>query len=202
MIRENYHHNAVTLTKMETIEELYRHNASRGHDITEHLPYLAGIAMGKYVQELGFRTGRSTSAFLFGGAKNVIVCDPHPCADARGEFERLAPDRFRFENRVSLECSTPTVDILFIDSYHTGSLLRKELERFHPYAEEAIVMHDTETYGHVGEDGKEGLQQPIREFLAKHKEWGRMIHFPNNNGLTIIRKDPRLPFPDSTRLDE
>lgn len=185
---------------MKTIQELYLHNAKRAHDITEHLPYLAGIAMGCYVLELGFRTGRSTSAFLHGGAKHVHVCDTNPCLDARKEFERLAGDRFSFQQLSSLECDTPTVDILFIDSYHAGSLLRKELARFHRFVEKAIVMHDTETFGKQGEDGKEGLQEALRDFLREHKEWGRMIHFPNNNGLTVIRPEPKLPFSKDREL--
>lgn len=182
---------------MKTIEELYRHNAGRAHDINQHLPYLAGIAMDCYVLELGFRTGRSTSAFLFGGAKHVRVCDPLPCADARAVFEKLAPDRFTFEQTDSSKVRIQApIDILFIDSYHSGDLLRFELKRFHRFVLKAIVMHDTETFGHKGEDGREGLQLPIRDFLKDHKDWGRMIHFSNNNGLTVLRGEPELPLPN------
>ena len=74
MNRERYPENAKAIQTMKDIAELYRHNAGRQHDITQHMPYLAGIAMGCYVLELGFRTGRSTSAFLFGGAKHVHTC--------------------------------------------------------------------------------------------------------------------------------
>ncbi|GBE23834.1 hypothetical protein BMS3Bbin02_00099 [bacterium BMS3Bbin02] len=180
---------------MKTIRELYRHNADRAHDINQHLPYLAGIAMDCVVQELGFRTGRSTSAFLFGGAKHVHVCDPHPCEAARAVFERLAPDRFTFEQADSIKVRIQApIDILFIDSYHSGDLLRFELKRFQRYVLKAIVMHDTETYGHKGEDGQEGLQLPICDFLKDHKNWGRMIHFSNNNGLTVLRCDPERPI--------
>lgn len=175
--------------EIKTVAQLYRHNAGRSHDINEHLPYLAGIARGKTVQELGFRTGRSTSAFLFGGAKRVSVCDTHSCDSAVRSFNSLAPDRFEFLLGSSLDIGCETVDILFIDSYHSSALLTKELERFHAFAREMIVLHDTETYGHRGEDGKTpGLQDVIRKFTKDHPEWGDMLHFSNNNGLTALHR--------------
>lgn len=172
------------------IKELYWHNYNRQHDITQHLPYLAGLAHGvETIVELGFRTGRSTSAFLFGNPDvNLYVYDTNPCAAARAQFEALTP-MFKFEQASSLDVSIPQCELLFIDSYHSYYLLCQELER-HYDIPDIIVMHDTESFGHKGEDGKEpGLQQAIREFMEKHEEWGGMVHFKNNNGLTMLRRD-------------
>jgi predicted O-methyltransferase YrrM len=171
------------------LKELYAHNCKHAADIREHLPYLAGLAHGaETIVELGFRTGRSTSAFLFGNPDvNLYVYDIAPCQQARAVFENLT-QFFVFEQANSLEVSIPECDLLFIDSYHSYSQLYHELDMHCGYAD-TIVMHDTETFGHEGEDkNRPGLQQAIREFMEKHEEWGGMVHFKNNNGLTMIRR--------------
>jgi len=166
------------------LTELYLHNFHRAHDITEHLPYLAGLAFDKTIVELGFRTGRSTSAFLMGGAKFVTVYDTNPCTEARAVFEKLAPDRFKFIQWDSLMATIPSCDILFIDSYHAGEQLDKELRR-HAEQSTMVVLHDTETFGHVGQDGTKGLQEAVRTFVNETAFKVR-VHFPNNNGLTVL----------------
>lgn len=167
------------------LTELYLHNFHRKHDINEHLPYLAGLALDKTVVELGFRTGRSTSAFLMGGAKWVYVYDTNPCAEARRVFEELAPDRFKFHQKDSRNVIIPECEVLFIDSYHSGEQLYEELIRHAKKvtAFGVVVCHDTETYGHKGQDGfTKGLQWAIRKFTPMRVK----IHFPNNNGLTVL----------------
>lgn len=166
------------------LKELYLHNFHRKHDINEHLPYLAGLALDKVVVELGFRAGHSTSAFLMGGARFVTVYDTRPCAETRKMFEELAPDRFKFIQWDSLKATIPSCDILFIDSYHSGEQLYEEL-RLHARKVcgiGVVVCHDTETYGHVGQRGTEGLQWAIRKFTPMVVK----VHFPNNNGLTVL----------------
>lgn len=167
------------------LTELYLHNLRRKHDINEHLPYLAGIAFQMDVVELGFRTGRSTSAFLMGGASQVTVYDTHSCVDARAVFEKLAPDRFTFHHANSLKVEIPWCHVLFIDSYHSGQQLYEELVKHQHRALGKIVLHDTETYGQVGQDKTQGLQAAVRKFVDKTR-WRVHVHFPNNNGLTVL----------------
>jgi len=166
------------------LTELYLHNYQRQHDINQHLPFLAGMALDKAVVELGFRTGRSTSAFLMGGAKSVTVFDTHPCADAVKVFRELVGTRFEFRQANVLEVEIPPCDILFIDSYHSGEQLLQELQ-LHTKWCGRIVLHDTETFGHVGEDNTKGLQWAVREFIEK-RSWKVRVHFPYNNGLTVL----------------
>lgn len=170
-------------------KELYEHNCKNAVDIREHLPYLAGLAHGaETIVELGFRTGRSTSAFLFGNPDvNIYVYDTEPCVEAREVFEKITP-LFVFEQANSLDVQIPECDLLFIDSYHSYSQLYQELVMHCGFAN-TIVMHDTETFGYEGEDkSKTGLQQAIREFLGGAYDWGGMVHFKNNNGMTMIRR--------------
>jgi len=171
---------------MESIEALYRFNVGRAHDINEHLPTLRELAATcPRVVELGFRTGRSTSAFLAGGAESVTVYDVHPCADHRAEFERLAPGRFTFHLGDSRTVEIEEHDLLFIDSYHSGAQLRAELNKHEAKVKELIVMHDTVTFGEKGEDGKQGLWPVITQFCVDY-EWTMVEHYKNNNGLTVL----------------
>jgi hypothetical protein len=167
------------------LTELYLHNYHRAHDINEHLPYLAGLALKREVVELGFRTGRSTSAFLLGGATKVTAYDTQPCNEARGVFEKLAPDRFTFIQGNSLEVEIPPCHVLFIDSYHSGEQLLKELRLHFDKVRDMIVLHDTATFGHVGEGKTQGLQWAIRKFVCE-TTFKMHVHFPNNNGLTVL----------------
>lgn len=166
------------------LKELYLHNFRRAHDINEHLPYLAGLALGKTVVELGFRTGRSTSAFLMGGAEYVTVYDTHPCKESVERFEALAPDRFKFIQGNSLEVVIPSCDILFIDSYHSGEQLLQEL-KLHAGKCGIVVLHDTTTYAEVGEGQTRGLLWAVRKFVNETAFKVR-VAFSNNNGLTVL----------------
>ena len=166
------------------LKELYLHNYRRAHDINEHLPYLAGLALDKTVVELGFRTGRSTSAFLFGGAKHVTVYDKHPCKASALRFENLAPGGFEFIQADTLKVVIPPCDILFIDSYHSGEQLDKEL-RLHSRRCSMVVLHDTTTFAEVGEGNTKGLLWAVRKFVAETAFRVR-VAFPNNNGLTVL----------------
>ncbi len=166
------------------LTELYLHNFRRAHDINEHLPYLAGLALGKTVVELGFRTGRSTSAFLMGGASHVTVYDTHPCKASVDRFEALAPDRFTFIQGNSLKATIPSCGILFIDSYHSGEQLLQEL-KLHAGKCCLAVLHDTTAYAEVGEDNTKGLLWAVRKFVAE-TAFNVQVAFPNNNGLTVL----------------
>jgi hypothetical protein len=166
------------------LTELYLHNFRRAHDINEHLPYLAGLALDKTVVELGFRTGRSTSAFLMGGAKFVTVYNTDSCTDSVKRFEALTPDRFKFIRGNSLKVTIPPCDILFIDSYHSGEQLLQELKR-HTGGCRMVVLHDTMTFGDSGEGNTKGLSWAVRAF-TRRQTLQVVVHFPNNNGLTVL----------------
>ncbi len=173
---------------MNNIHELYLHNARRPHDINELLPILLGLAVTcKTVVELGFRTGRSTSAFLAAGAE-VTAYDTDPCKMAVEVIKKLVGDKFTFIVRNSLEAHIPYCDMLFIDSYHTGTQLLAELKRHASKARRLIAMHDTKTFGEKGEDGKRGLVWAIQEFYKTTDDWKGKLHLPHNNGLSVLER--------------
>lgn len=173
---------------MKTIHELYLHNARRPHDINELLPILLGLAVNcKTVVELGFRSGRSTSAFLAAGS-SVTSYDILPCAKEVAVVKGLAGDRFTFHQGNSLKVDIPYCDMLFIDSYHTGTQLLAELKRHQDQVGKMIAMHDTKTFGEKGEDGKRGLVWAIQEFYKTTDEWKGKLHLPHNNGLSVLER--------------
>jgi len=57
------------------------------------------------------------------------------------------------------------------------------------YVRRHLVLHDTTTYGEVGEEpGHRGLWPAIEEFLQEHPEWTLTARLTNNNGLTILTR--------------
>ena len=175
------------MSQPTTIHELYLHNQRRGHDINELMPILLGLAVGAgHVVELGFRSGRSSSAFLAAGAR-VTAIDIHPCADAAAFIKGLT-DKFEFIQGDSLKIEIPNCDLLFIDTYHTGTQLLAELKRHSDRVSTYIAMHDTVTFGERGEDGKPGLVWALQQFYKEAPFWQTKLHCPWNNGLTVMER--------------
>lgn len=158
----------------------------RRSDINELLPFLFATALScDDVVEFGLRVGESTSAFLAAGCK-VLSIDKNPCADT---VKFLSPlGRFKFRRSDSLQTDIPECDLLFIDTYHSYTQLSKELARHGDKAKKFIALHDTHTFGSVGEDKKTpGLRVAIDEFLTQ-SEWKVVIDVPFNNGLVILKR--------------
>ena len=108
------------------------------------------------------------------------------------------------------------VDLTFIDSWHVGGHLKKELAKFSKLTNKYIIMHDTtvdewtsevvripgrwqnkkkKTYQKIIKQSgfnkyelKTGLWPAIKNFLDENKCWSIKERFINNNGLTILEK--------------
>jgi hypothetical protein len=76
---------------------------------------------------------------------------------------------------------------------HTKPVMADCLEQASRFVEDFLIIHDTITYGEIGEDSGvgNGIMPAIREFLKKHREWTAIETFPNNNGLLILAKPDR-----------
>lgn len=161
-----------------------------GLDISEHLGILRGLACDpdvKTITEFGFRTGVSTTALCTAG-KPVISYDIAPCMKHARKLERLAPN-FAFVHASSLDVELAKCDLLHIDSLHTHHQLIRELSIHADAVSKWIVLHDTETFAHVGKDGsKPGLMDAITEFFEPRPEWKIHLHLRNNNGLTVMKR--------------
>lgn len=172
------------------ITELHRLMAQR-LDISEHLGLLRGLACDpdvKRICEIGFRRGISATALASSG-KPVSSYDVADCAAPAARLCQMSIN-FEFHRADSLKATLPECDLLHIDSLHTYKQLRAELCRHHQSVTKWIALHDTTTFGKMGQDKtKPGLRQAIDEFLAQEgSEWRILLMLTNNNGFTVLQR--------------
>jgi hypothetical protein len=156
--------------------------------IREHIGPMCATAQGmKHITEMGVGTGQSTIAWLY-TQPDKLVCYDYALQPSflmhyaiRGRTEMV----FHLADTKKVEIE-PT-DLLFIDTCHTYDQLRVELALHGNKAKHYIVMHDTQTFAHSGEDrGPKGLWDAIAEWLPSNPHWQVNARFTNNNGLTIL----------------
>jgi cephalosporin hydroxylase len=175
---------------MDPFQQEYEKHLRESPDIVEHLPRLNQLAREcRHVTEFGVRWGSSTSAFLNSDAalrSYDIVEDPK--VSKLFELAREAGKDARYIIGSSLEIgSLEETDLLFIDSKHTYQQASAEL-KYADSVRKYIVLHDTTTFGEVGEDGSRGLWPAVVEFLAHNTDWMMVDRLHNNNGLTVMAR--------------
>jgi hypothetical protein len=140
------------------LEALFRRAVSTPSDINEHCVRLRELASEcGHVTEFGMRPEASTVALLAGGPGTLVSYDRrrHPLVDLLEVVAR--PGGFRFEEGDSLTAEIEETDLLFLDTVHTARQLSRELARHAGRVRRRIVLHDTVTFGQVGEDGGPGM---------------------------------------------
>lgn len=176
---------------MSPLEQRFWKLCGEGHDISEHLGLLHGLASDhrvKSIIEIGFREGVSATALAWSG-KPVFSMDINPCKPAVSRLMAIAPN-FSFMQRDSLKMSATSCDLLHIDSLHTHQQLLAELRRHGPLCSLWIACHDTHTFGMKGKDGsKPGLLAAIDQFVEEENgRWEVALSLNNNNGMTLLRR--------------
>jgi hypothetical protein len=206
---------------MNPIVANYRHLCSQVSDINRHLPRLYKYARRcESIAEFGVRGIVSTWAFLHGLLESNSRTKDLICVDIADipemESVRKIADsngiRLTFQCHDSATCSIPTVDLLFIDTWHIYGHLKRELAKHHGSVRKYILMHDTEMDGILGEsvrngwnikeqaqksgypeeDIRCGLQRAISEFLAEHPEWKLLRRYHHSCGLTILARSSNV----------
>jgi hypothetical protein len=171
------------------IEKEYKKRCNRNSDIVLHLPKLKEYAEKvKHITEFGVRRGNSTIALLAGNPKRMISYDIKPKIKEE-VFNSLNKTNFKLIRKNVLDIEIEETDLLFIDTYHTYKQLKNELDLHSSKVRKYIILHDTETFGKTGEDGGEGLNKALDEFLIENKEWEIIYHNKNNNGLTVLKNE-------------
>ena len=167
----------------------YQEASTISSDINEHLPTLRDLASEcKSVIEMGVRGIVSTWGFVEGlkeggSLLSIDISDP----SMYGAEARVVKDvcnskgvNFQFQLADTLKVEIPEVDLLFIDTLHTGEQLKQELERHSDKAKKYLVFHDTVSY-------KDELMPVIDELIKKGK-WKVKKHYKNNNGLMVLER--------------
>jgi hypothetical protein len=178
---------------MPTPQELYQQALTTPSDIREHLETLCDLARGcDHVTEMGTRQGWSTRAFLYARPK-VLVCYDRirlPEVDVLEAAARQAGrPRFIFRQADVLQVEIAKTDLLFIDTWHVYEQLRQELALHASRVCRYLVLHDTMTFGEVGESsGHRGLCPAIEEFLWEQPQWTESPWLTVNNDLTVLTR--------------
>lgn len=174
-----------------SIDDAYEALRDTPGDISEHLPQLRHLASAAgVVLELGVRAGVSTVALLAGQPRRLVSVDietPPNILDL-AKLATASEVEWEFRREDSRQTEPVTCGLLFVDTLHTEGQLAAELERHAPHCSRWIALHDTVTFGETGEDGGPGLLPAVDAFLFENPDWTRDHHYPNNNGLTLLRR--------------
>jgi hypothetical protein len=178
-------------------------------DINEHLTTLKRYAEEcDVVIEMGVRGIVSTWAFLAGNPKKLISLDLYNPSTFGGNLQEVyeaageAGIDFDFVEHDSLTYDFDSCDLLFLDTWHDYSQLKKELTRHHKNVQKYIIFHDTISFmdkdekshdemGYINEvetNLPKGLWPAIEEFLYHNRNWIIWEKKPNNNGLTVLKR--------------
>lgn len=168
--------------------------ASTPSDIHEHMLTLVKYAKNcESVAELGVRNVVSAWAWVEAKVKVIHAYDfVDPEANRLEDIKQAAKKEdiaFTFYKQDVLKTTIPEVDLLFIDTLHVYQQLKAELALHANKARKYIILHDTTTYAHRGEDRVSvGLLPALYEFLEETEEWDVLEVFTNCNGLTILQR--------------
>lgn len=182
----------------KSLQEEYATRCAQKSDINEHMPRLSALAeQCRVVVEFGVRYGNSTVAFLHG--LNAAFRDANTEAELHSfdiEKARIEPPDAPGVEWIFTQADTaklpsiPKCDMLFIDTAHTCEQVRAEL-RHAQRVSHYLVFHDTTLFGWSDEfgGGGPGIMQAIFDFMATQegRRWYVAAHYPENNGLLVLR---------------
>jgi len=179
----------------DRLRAFYQHAKRETSDINEHLPMLSFLAQQcDHVTEFGVRTGASTLAFLHGlRGKHDARLRSYDINDnyrVHQTFSSLTKTDWVFEKNSTLTIpKIDLTDLLFIDTMHNYAQVSRELTLHGDQAQQWIAFHDTETFGTVGDNGDDGINNAIDEFMDFRPEWRIVYQTDRNNGLTVIERE-------------
>jgi len=173
-------------------EDAYDWCMTHVSDVHEHNPTLRRYARRcKHVTEMGYRNGNTVYALIAAKPRKVVSYDIEysTCEDITKVAAQSAAVEWVYKIEDTRTANIEETDLLFIDTKHTYTQLRVELFRHSPSVRKYIILHDTTTYGKVGDDGiDKGLMYAVREFLSVSADWIVVRQYSNNNGLLIMKR--------------
>lgn len=174
-------------------------------DINMHLPTIYTYAKQcDHVTEMGVRGVVSTWALIAALPLKIVCYDIVDCPvqDASVVSNHLDINfNFVIADTIDPNLQIEQTDLLLIDTWHVYDQLKLELQYHNTRVNKYIIMHDTTTFGDVGEtpphfytnylekqEQKRGLWPAIEEFLYSNKQWKIKEKFDHNNGLTVLER--------------
>jgi hypothetical protein len=178
---------------MNNIDDIYEFNKKTPSNIQPEMEMLYTYARKcDHVTEFGFGRGKSSSAFIAARAKKVVSYDIKDQWELAKKWTALATDigiDFKYIQKSSIEGEIEQTDLLFIDSWHTYTHKKTELEMHNHKVNKYIILHDTKTCAYVGEDGsRPGFMNAIHEFLTFHREWLMIENVLAHNGYIVLER--------------
>lgn len=175
----------------DELENIYQMCLVHECDTNQLFPTLRKYAEEcTHVTEFGVRGVFTTWAFLSARPKRMVSYDIEYNSNIEGAKKEAGKGGVSFDFRLenTLTASIEPTDLLFIDTSHTYAHLKVELIRHAAQVSKYILIHDTESFGLVGEDSGPGEKQAIAEFLVEHPEWFQKEHLTISNGLTVLER--------------
>jgi predicted O-methyltransferase YrrM len=184
---------------MTKLEEIYKQECETPSDINEHLPILKKYGSEcSTILEFGTRAVVSTWAFLASLPKKLISVDLNFHKNIE-DIKKIATSvgvDFEFIQNDDTLITPINTDLLFIDTWHCYSHMKKELLIHGNYSQKYIICHDTVSCGTYGmptpslspDKETKGILPAIKEWLLINPQWVIKEHFMNNNGLLIIER--------------
>lgn len=134
----------------DLIKNKYYELSKKPSDINEHLPTLFELGKQcKHITEMGVRDVVSTWAFMMANPLKLIGIDIHKSKNVDAAKE--AYPKWEFIEADTLKIDIEPTELLFIDTLHIYSQLKKELELHSKNVSKYIILHDTTTYGNIDE---------------------------------------------------
>jgi len=81
-------------------------------------------------------------------------------------------------------------DLLFLDTVSNGDRINRELKLHGPKVKKYIAIHDTYSFGTVGDDKGEGMASGIARWLDDNRDWYVLGHTDQQHGMTVLSRVP------------
>jgi len=171
---------------IESTQEAFIRNKRDPSDINEHMETLLYYSRKcNVVAEFWVRTGVSTSAFLYGlqPGRTFLGYDIQHYPEAQQLFDVAKQEgkscEYIIQDVLDPNFELPYVDFLFIDTWHTYTQLRKELEKHADKVGKYLVFHDTVSFGdhdeelpgYVAHEDYKWLLPALDQFLLIYPQW-------------------------------
>jgi hypothetical protein len=209
--------------KLMYVNSVFENKMNTASDINEHIQKMYTYALEcDRIVELGVDSGNASWAFVKAlldskmiedkpkSLVNVTMKSSAPLEDILKSICDGAIDYklLTSQNTVTADIG-PSVDLLFIDSWHVYGHIKRELDAHYKKVKKYIIMHDTEVDKYVGESIRCGMDivkqskdfsYPIMEitcgirpaidlFLEEHGDEFEMVEcLQNNHGLIVLKR--------------